>query len=98
MSKLEKKLEKWKDARQPVPVSEVDPVIKRFFPNVRIMEGSSHRYMIAHSMLKGNQDFAPNGTLLIPVKGNQIKGKYIQQLVKAIALCQTDESHNEKDD
>ncbi len=97
MSKVEKRLEKWKETKQPVPVSEVEPVIKRFFPDVRILGGSSHRYMIRHSALKEDKDFAPNGTLLIPVKGNKILGIYIQQLVKAIALCQTNQTNNEKD-
>lgn len=98
MSKLEKKLEKWKTTKQPVPINEVEPVIKQVFPNVRILEGSSHRYMISHPALREDKNFAPNGTLLIPVKGNQIKGKYIQQLVKAIALCRNEQTSNEKDD
>ncbi|MFQ3597675.1 MAG: hypothetical protein SNJ55_07300 [Chloroherpetonaceae bacterium] len=95
MSKIEKKLERWKTAKQPVSISEVEPVIKRFFPNVRILEGSSHRYMISHSALKEDKNFAPNGTLLIPVKGNQIKAKYIQQLVKAITLCQNEQTNKQ---
>ena len=97
MSQVEKRLEKWKKTKQPVPVSEVEPVIKRFFPDVRILKGSSHRYMIRHPALNEDKDFAPNGTLLIPVKGNRILGIYIQQLVKAITLCQTNQTNNEKD-
>jgi hypothetical protein len=53
--------------------------------------------MIRHPALKEDKDFAPNGTLLIPVRGNSILSIYIQQLVKAIALCQTNQTNNEKD-
>ena len=96
MSKVDKTLEKWKNSKQPVPLSEVEAVIRRYFPDTKIKGGTSHRFMISHPALIGVPHFAPNGTFLIPVKGRTVKPFYIKQLIEAITLLQEYNNNNEK--
>ncbi|MDX2130239.1 MAG: hypothetical protein SFU91_14490 [Chloroherpetonaceae bacterium] len=95
MSKVEKTLEKWKNSNQPVPTNEVKSVLFRFFPDTKIREGTSHRYIISHPALKQNPHFAPKGTFLIPVKGNKVKPFYIKQILIAIELYRKYQLENE---
>jgi hypothetical protein len=97
MSKIEKRLEKWLTTKQFVPLNEVEAVIENYFPDVDKKKGGSHRYLLSHIAMKDEPDFAPNGTMLIPVKGNKVKPVYIRQLAKAIALIEIYNSNNEKD-
>lgn len=84
MTKIEKKIEKWKGAKQPVPKDEVIAVVKRYFPDSYEYKSGSH-ILVRHPMLKGIDGFGSRGEFVIAIKGGQkVKPVYLKTLVEAI--------------
>jgi len=86
MRKYEDRIQKWRNSKQEVPVDDVEPVIRYYFPNTRIAKGTSHKFQIQHQKLIGHPDFF-HGCLTIPVKnGQKVKPFYLRKLAFAIDI------------
>ncbi|MCX8055825.1 MAG: hypothetical protein N3A67_09210 [Ignavibacteria bacterium] len=89
MTKIEKKLQKWKNSKQEVRKEEIEPVLNKYFPNMWTYGSSrgSHIYKVSHPKLIGFLDYGPNGEFTIPTTGGQrIKHWYLKKLLKAIEI------------
>lgn len=89
MSKIDKRIQKWKNSKQETRKEEIEPVLNYYFPNMWTYGAGtgSHNYKITHPKLKGIQGFGPDGDLTIPTIGGQkIKHFYLKNLVKAIEI------------
>ncbi len=89
MSRIEKRLIKWKNPafRQEVPKNEIESILDKYFPAEWTYGETrgSHNYKITADRLKGHPLCGVDGDFIIPVKGGQkIKPVYIKQLVKII--------------
>jgi hypothetical protein len=83
MSKIEKRLEKWKTVKQPVPKEQVITVLERLFPGNYEFKGGSH-IVVKHPSLRGLPGF-PEGRFNIAVwKGRKVKRWYLKDLIKVI--------------
>ncbi|HKK09458.1 MAG TPA: hypothetical protein VJ939_01420 [Bacteroidales bacterium] len=87
MSKRDKRLKKWMfDTPTTVPKNELVSIVKYFFPNNWRMERTSH-LIVWHEDLKQFKQYLPYGEITLPCsKGQQYKGRYVKELVKAIEL------------
>ncbi|RKY76626.1 hypothetical protein DRQ15_04030 [candidate division KSB1 bacterium] len=83
MSKLTKKLNRWKfNTPKEIPREEVVAVLKRFFTVEA--KGGSHLYC-KHEKLIGIEGYGPDGSFQIPIKGGQqVLGFYLKMIVTAI--------------
>jgi len=88
---IDRKVKSWESGNQEVSESDIKAALKRYFPDFCIHQGGSHRYVISHRFLKDEPNFAPNGTFLIPVKGNKVKHRYAKILAKAIRIIKEKE-------
>jgi hypothetical protein len=91
MSRIEKRLEKWRNPnnKQEVPKDDLESVLNHFFPEMwNSSKTGSHNYQIKHPMFKKYPDiYSYEGVLTIPTKGGQkIKHYYIKSLLQAIDL------------
>lgn len=84
MSKILKRLAKWKNATQPVPKESVLAILDRFLPdNYEMKEGS--RIIVRHPQLIGVGDCGSQGEFTIAVKsGRTVKPLYLKRLVEVI--------------
>ncbi len=89
MTKVDKTLEKWlKNPPQEVPKRRVLAVVERFFPGQYETKSGSH-IVIRHEKLIGIQEYGPDGSFDIPVKGGQkVKGFYLKKLARTIRLLE----------
>jgi hypothetical protein len=88
MSQIEKRLERWKNSKQPVPKEEIESVLDHYFSGKWEFsgKGGSHNYKIIDERLSSNTDFA-FGALTIPVRGGQkILQCYLLKIIKAIEI------------
>jgi hypothetical protein len=84
MTKIEKKIERWKSVKQPVSKDEVIAVVRRYFPDSYEYKSGSH-IVVRHPTLKGIDGFGPRGEFVIAIKGGQkVKPVYLKTLVEAI--------------
>jgi hypothetical protein len=84
MSKILKKLEKWKNCKQPVPKGQVLAVVERYFPgNYDLKEGS--HIVVRHPKLQGIEGYGPYGEITIVIKSGQtVMPVYLKRLVATI--------------
>ena len=97
MSKIEKKLNKWRNPafKQEVNKDEIDSILNHYFPGQWSFGDTrgSHNYKISHLILKGNQNYGPDGDYMIPVKGGQkIKHFYLKELIQIIDMIEEEKS------
>lgn len=87
MSRIQKRLQSWRNSKQPVPVNELYSVLDYYFPGMYRSGKGSHGIVIAHPRLSGHPHFAPVGELTIPISGGQqVKHFYIKRLLLAIDI------------
>jgi len=87
MSKLEKRIESWRNSKQNVTKEEIEPILDKYFSGWIKKGGSSHEYKLHHKKLIDIPPYGPGGHLTIPVTGGQsIKYIYIKNLLKAIDI------------
>ncbi len=91
MSRIEKRISKWKNHqfKQDVPVDDLFSVLDYFFPgSYKYGETrGSHIIKVWHECLKGVPGFGPDGDFTIPTKGGKkVKHFYLKDLVKAIDI------------
>ena len=91
MSKIEKRIEKWRNPRfkQNVPVNDIYSVLNLYFPESWSYGESrgSHIIRVWHKFLVGHEGFGPEGDFTIPTTGGKhIKHFYLKTLVKAIDI------------
>lgn len=96
MSRIKKRIEKWRNPRfkQTVPINDLIAVLDYYFPNSYEIGGrrGSHIIRIQHDLLKGNSDFGPEGVFTIPTTGGKhVKHFYLKELTKIIDLIYGDE-------
>ncbi len=86
MSKIEKRLESWRNGRQPIPINDLYSVLDHFFPEMYRTGKGSH-LVVWHPKLAEHPSFAPAGEFCIPVHhGQKIKRRYIDRLLIAIEI------------
>ncbi len=98
MSKVEKRVEKWRTGKQPVPKDDLESVLNHYFPNYwnRSEKSGSHIFKISHPVIAQMVESNLDGDLTIPVSGGQkVKPVYLKKLVKAIDLLNQQESKSE---
>ena len=103
MAAWKKKFERWKDARSPVDVEEVEKLLPRIFGSrLREAAGTSHRWHVDVSELVGQPGWVLP-ILPIPVRGGQkVIPIYLQRAYEAAELLglypSENEAENEKDE
>lgn len=98
MSKVEKRVEKWRTGKQPVPKDSLESVLNHYFPGCwsKSGKGGSHIFKISHPVIAQMADSNLYGDLTIPVSGGQkVKPIYLKKLLKAIDLLKEQESESE---
>jgi len=93
MSKVEKRIEKWRRTKQDVPVSDLESVLDHYLKGYWEKKvGTSHLYQICHPKLIGMQGCDENGGFTISVKsGQKIRYWWIKKLVTAIDIINKQE-------
>lgn len=83
MAAWKKKFERWKNAKAPVDVAEVEALLSRVFGSrLREQTGTSHRWHIDVTELQNEPGFAlPN--LPVCVRGNKVIPIYLQRAYEA---------------
>lgn len=87
MAAWKKKFERWKNAKAPLDVEEVENLLPRIFgERLRESKGTSHRWQIDVAELVGEPGWAlPN--LPIPVRnGQRVLAPYLQRAYEAAEL------------
>lgn len=92
MGKSEKLIERWKQSRPTfVRKGEVETVLNRYFKGEWVHDGGSH-IVVRNEILKKYKDYQPFGEFTVVIKGGQqVKGVYVKEILKAISLIQEDE-------
>ena len=85
MSKLSKLLNKWKtNTPTQAKRSEVESILKRYFPGEYSLEGGSH-IVVESERLKQLKSTSPYGILTIPLKsGRSVKKVYLKKIIAVI--------------
>lgn len=84
MSKIEKTLQKWKNAKQPARREEVIAVLERYFPGDFEHKKGSH-IIVRHPLLKALPDHGPKGEFSISVRsGQKVIPHYLRMLARII--------------
>ncbi len=96
MSRIEKRIEKWRNPRfkQKVPVNDIFSVLDFYFPDKWTYGNTrgSHIIRVWHEALIGQDGFGPDGDFTIStVGGNKVKHFYLKTLVKAIDIIRESE-------
>jgi len=89
MSKIEKRIQKWRNIKQPIPKDDVFSILNAYFPGSWSYGGKtgSHIFKVSHPLLKGDPDFGKDGDFTIcTIGGQKIKPVYIKLLLKAIDI------------
>ncbi|MBU0712650.1 hypothetical protein KKA87_12150 [bacterium] len=89
MSKVEKRVEKWRTGKQPVPKDSLESILNHYFSGYwsQSGKGGSHIFKISHPVIAQMVDSNSDGDLTIPVSGGQkVKPFYLKKIVRAIDL------------
>ena len=96
MSRIEKRIEKWRNPnfKQNVPVDDLFSVLDKYFPGSYIYGGKrgSHIFKVWHKLLIGQIGYGPEGDFTIPTSGGKhVKHFYLKALVKTIDIIKEEE-------
>jgi hypothetical protein len=90
MGQREKLVQAWlNNPPKDAPIHEVEAILKYYFKGKLRTKTGSHR-VVRDERLANSAGFEPFGQFSIPIKGGQrVKGRYLQDLARAIQIIET---------